>query len=219
MRLNKYIASASGMSRRSADAAIQTGRVRINGRPVSLGQDVKPGDTVRLDGAAIEPVATVTTIMLNKPVGHVVSRKGQGAETIYTLLPAELHHLKPVGRLDKDSSGLLLLTTDGRLHHQLTHPSFQKQKTYEITLNKELLPADQQVVTTTGVPLSDGASKFDLKQQDKDGSAWQITMHEGRNRQIRRTFEALGYTVTSLHRTQFGEYILGDLEIGAYKTL
>src|SRR4051812_18787619 len=107
MRLNKYLASATMLSRRKADEAIDAGRVNVNGRSPEQGMDISPQDEVTLDGQRITPVVKTTTIMLNKPVGYVVSRDGQGSPTIYELLPPEYQHLNPVGRLDKDSSGLL----------------------------------------------------------------------------------------------------------------
>jgi 23S rRNA pseudouridine2605 synthase len=213
MRINKYVAQASGLSRRAADVALEQGRVRIGGQPAQPGQQVPDGAAVTLDGTPLHLRAQTQTIMLNKPVGYVVSRDGQGSKTIYDLLPPELHHLKPVGRLDKDSSGLLLLTDDGQLAHELTHPRHQKTKVYEVTLNKPLTPEHQQQISQQGIQLEDGPSQLQLQPLDKQGKAWQITMSEGRNRQIRRTFKALGYEVQQLNRTHFGTYALPD-ELG-----
>ncbi len=210
MRINRYIAQATGMSRRAADQAIAAGKVTINGQPAQLGSTITDADTVTLDKRAITPAVKTMTVMLNKPVGYVCSRDGQGSRTVYDLLPPELHQLKPVGRLDKDSSGLLLLTNDGQLAHQLTHPGFQKRKIYHVTLDKPL-SADDQSRTKEGIELEDGPSFMQLKGR---GSSWQVTLYEGRNRQIRRSFEALGYTVTKLHRTQFGPYKLKNLTSG-----
>jgi 23S rRNA pseudouridine2605 synthase len=217
MRINKFVALASGLSRRGADAAILGGRVRVNGQP-HAGQDVAEADAVTLDDQPLFAPTQLTTLMLNKPAGFVVSRDGQGARTIYTLLPPELHNLKPIGRLDKDSSGLLLLTNDGQLAQQLTHPSYRKAKTYEVKLDKPLQPLHRQMISDHGVQLDDGPSTFELERL-RDGSdhEWRIRMYEGRNRQIRRTFAALGYTVTQLHRTQFGTYQLGKLRSGSYE--
>jgi len=217
MRLNRYIAQATGLSRRAADAAISAGRVLVDGQPPQLGQPVQPGQQVTLDGQKLSAQTTTQTIMLNKPAGYVCSRDGQGSKTIYDLLPETYHHLKPVGRLDKDSSGLLLLTSDGDLAHKLTHPSFQKAKVYGIRLNHTLSPADFETITKTGVPLEDGLSKLGLDPANNSNTQWRITMHEGRNRQIRRTFETLGYRVKTLHRTHFGPYALGTLASGRYK--
>jgi 23S rRNA pseudouridine2605 synthase len=220
MRLNKYIAQSTGLSRRAADEAIAQNRVTVNGVLPSPGQQVGDTDTVTLDSAAITPAVNTITIMLNKPVGYVVSREGQGSRTVYDLLPADLQSLKPVGRLDKDSSGLLLLTSDGQLAHQLTHPRFMKTKVYEVTLDKPLQPLHRQMITDHGITLDDGVSKLVLERlHDGDDAHWLVTMHEGRNRQIRRTFDSLGYSVTRLHRTRFGEYNLDILKNGEYKNL
>lgn len=219
MRINKYIASATGISRRAADTAISWGRVRVNGELPEAGQDVTDADTVTLDDRPITP-AVKCTIIFNKPAGYVVSRDGQGSETIYDLLPSEFRHLKPVGRLDKASSGLLLMTNDGDLANELTHPRHQKRKIYEITLFKVLEPLHRQMISDHGVTLEDGLSKFELtRAKEGDDKAWTVTMSEGRNRQIRRTFESLGYTVKTLHRTHFGTYSLGDLEAGQYRAI
>jgi 23S rRNA pseudouridine2605 synthase len=213
MRINQYVASASGLSRRSADEAVQAGRVTINGRPAELGATVTPDDKVTFDGRRITP-GTKTTVILNKPAGYVVSRQGQGSKTIYDLLPEKYLNLKPVGRLDKDSSGLLLLTNDGDLAHQLTHPRYAKTKVYEVALDKPLEPLHQQMINDHDIQLEDGPSKLSLQRLDDSRSEWQVTMSEGRNRQIRRTFAALGYTVKKLHRTQFAGYSLGNLSEG-----
>lgn len=220
MRINKFVALATGMSRRAADAVIAEGRVAIDGQPAQPASQVADGQQVTLDGKSLAATTRLQTILLNKPVGYVVSRDGQGSKTIYDLLPPELHNLKPIGRLDKDSSGLLLLTNDGQLAQQLTHPSYQKLKVYEVTLNKSLQPLHRQMISDFGLQLEDGPSKLGLERlQDGDETAWRVTMHEGRNRQIRRTFEALGYTVAALHRTHFGNVSLLDLPSGGYRDI
>jgi 23S rRNA pseudouridine2605 synthase len=215
MRINKFIALATGLSRRAADAAVTEGRVKINERLARTGDQVEPTDVVVLDNRPITPDVKRVTIALNKPEGYICSREGQGSKTIYDLLPKELRHLKPVGRLDKNSSGLLLLTNDGELAHQLTHPSFQKEKVYEVELDKPLSSDDQRHIEA-GIELEDGVSKLQLR---GSGKKWQVTMAEGRNRQIRRTFAALEYGVVKLHRTKFGNYILSNLALGDCKTL
>lgn len=219
MRINKYVALATGLSRRAADRSIAEGRVSLNGQTASLGDDVAPNDKVALDSQIITPSVKAATIMLNKPPGYVVSRDGQGSQTIYDLLPAEYHSLKPVGRLDKDSSGLLLLTDDGDLANQLTHPKYAKTKVYEAGLDKPLEPLHQQMINDHGVQLEDGASKLSLQKLDDKGRRWQVTMSEGRNRQIRRTFSALGYTVNSLRRTNLANYKIGELKSGAFTVI
>ncbi len=220
MRLNKYIAQATGLSRRAADAVIADGRVRVNGQSPTVGVQIGDGDEVTLDSHPITPAVNTITILLNKPVGYVCSRDGQGNKTIYELLPPELQELKSVGRLDKNSSGLLLLTNDGQLAYELTHPKFQKTKVYKIALNQPLQPLHRQMISDNGVLLDDGPSKLQLERiNDTDDSNWKVTMSEGRNRQIRRTFEALDYHVVKLHRTQFGSYALGTLKPGQYSNL
>jgi 23S rRNA pseudouridine2605 synthase len=218
MRINKFVALASGLSRRAADAAIEQGKVLVDGRPASLGQDVTEHQQVTLDGKTVSRATEHHTILLNKPTGYVVSRNGQGSKTIYDLLPPELHSLKPIGRLDKDSSGLLLLTDDGLLANELTHPRFAKTKIYEIVLDKPLEPLHRQMISENGIQLEDGPSKLLLEPLNNQQS-WKVIMHEGRNRQIRRTFAALGYEVTKLHRTQFGGYELGTMRSGAFSRL
>jgi len=220
MRLNKYLALATGISRRAADEAISQNRVQINGETTRQGRDITDQDTVHLDGTLVTPPSTFVTIIMNKPVGYVVSRDGQGSQTIYDILPEQYHTLKPIGRLDKDSSGLLLLTNDGQLAQQLTHPSYQKTKRYEIKLDKPLAPLHRQMISDFGVQLDDGPSKLQVGRLiEGDDRKWEITMHEGRNRQIRRTFAALGYKVTALHRTHFGTYTLGSLAAGDIQEL
>jgi 23S rRNA pseudouridine2605 synthase len=214
MRINKYIALSTGMSRRNADQIITWGRIKVNGQPpLSAGYDVQPNDTVMFDDRVIKPAEKFTTIILNKPADYVVSREGQGSKSIYEILPESLHHLKPVGRLDKASSGLMLLTNDGNLANQLTHPSYKKEKIYEIELYVPLKAVDKKQIER-GVKLDDGISKLRLHGSNKN---WTVTMSEGRNRQIRRTFGELGYTVAKLHRVQFGDYILEGTAPGTHR--
>lgn len=221
MRLNVFIAKETGLSRRASDQAISGGKVMVNGRVASLGQQLSPGDKVRITGHDNDLVysdseKSYTTILLNKPEGYVCSRAGQGNKTIYELLPEQYHSLKPVGRLDKDSSGLILLTDDGQLANKLTHPRYEKTKIYEIAIDKPLAPLHQQMISDHGVMLEDGLSKLSIQKIEESGERLRIVMSEGRNRQIRRTFEALGYNVTKLHRSEFGSYTLGTLETGKY---
>lgn len=222
MRLNKFIAHATGISRREADELIRTGNVVVNGKALDLGCDVNPDDdTVTVNNQLVKLPTEHTTIMLNKPVGYVCSRNAQakGVKTIYELLPDQYKALKTVGRLDKDSTGLILLTDDGDLAHQLTHPSFAKTKEYIVELDHALAPLHQQMISDFGINLDDGPSQLLLERLNDERTKFNITMHEGRNRQIRRTFAALGYQVKSLRRTTFGPYVLGDLASGKWLTI
>ncbi|HMS92981.1 MAG TPA: pseudouridine synthase [Candidatus Saccharibacteria bacterium] len=220
-RLNKFLALQLGISRREADTLIEKGAVTVNGTVATLGARCHETDIITVKG---KPIATSTRyqyIAFHKPIGYVCSRRQQGDNpTIYSLLPHLLHHLKPVGRLDKDSSGIILLTNDGDFTQRMTHPSYHKQKTYFVTIDHDLAPLHQQMISDFGVQLDDGISKILLtRDADDDRQHWRIDMHEGRNRQIRRTFAAMGYTVTALHRTQFGPYSLGDIKPGNYQIL
>lgn len=220
MRINKFVALATGMSRRAADSAIASGEVNIDGRAPQSGEQVADTSIVSYQGKRLELPKQLVTILFNKPIHYVCSRNGQGSKTVYELLPDNLQGLKTVGRLDKESSGLLLLTNDGDLAQQLTHPRYAKVKKYEVRLDKPLAPLHQQMISELGIQLEDGISKLFLERlRDEDARSWLVIMSEGRNRQIRRTFAALGYTTTRLHRTQFGSYRLGDLAPGKYQVI
>jgi 23S rRNA pseudouridine2605 synthase len=212
VRLNRYVAAGSSLSRRAADEAIEAGRVRVNGEPGQLGMLVKQADQVTLDSRILTLPLERQYVMLNKPVGYVTSRARQGSTpTIYQLLPHQYHLLQPVGRLDKDSSGLLLLTDDGDWAQRLSHPSFSKRKVYQLTLDRPITAADAARLEA-GVELDDGLSQVTVL--SRAGADITVALSEGRNRQLRRTFEALGYQVRRLHRTDFGPYQLGDLPMG-----
>jgi 23S rRNA pseudouridine2605 synthase len=216
LRLNKYLATNLGISRREADNLISAGKILVNKKPAEIGARVEDNDEVVVDGRVISSVSLIY-LALNKPAGYVCSRKRQGdTPTMYELLPEKYQSLKSVGRLDKDSSGLILLTNDGDFAFQMTHPKFVKTKIYEARIDRALEPLHQQMIADFGVQLPDGRSQLGLEKLDDDRTFWRITMSEGRNRQIRRTFEALGYKVTALHRTNFGRYGLSGLESGKY---
>jgi 23S rRNA pseudouridine2605 synthase len=217
MRINSYLAQATGLSRRRADDLIKQGRVELNGKTAQLGAVVTEDSQIKLDGRSLR-LKPLTTIMFNKPSGYIVSRKGQGAETIYSLLPNEFANLKPIGRLDKDSSGLLLLSNDGQLSESLTHPGNQKDKVYEVNLDLPLSKDDLEQLKT-GVQLEDGPSKLRITGITRGGRSMSVILSEGRNRQIRRSFAALGYHVESLHRIQVGEYMIGKLRPGQWVKL
>jgi len=220
-RLNKYLALQLGSSRREADLLIERGAVTINGTVATLGARFTPSDNITVHGKPLTSDQAHTYLLFHKPVGYICSRRKQGDnDTIYALIPPKFHNLKPVGRLDKDSSGLLLLTNDGDFAYQMTHPKFYKTKVYHVRLDRELEPLHQQMISDHGVQLEDGPSKLSLERlSDDNRKGWQITMTEGRNRQIRRTFGSLGYTVTKLHRLSFGNYSLGDIKPGDYEII
>ena len=221
-RLNKFLALQLGISRRQADELIEKGRISINGKTAQLGERFKIGDKIKLGEKIISKTREEKKyIIFNKPRGYVCSRKKQGEnETIYAILPKEFSVLKPVGRLDKDSSGILLLTNDGDFAFQMTHPKFRKVKEYLISLDTPLQPIHQQMIADFGINLPDGKSQLGLERLDDSRKNWKVIMSEGRNRQIRRTFSAIGYEVEKLHRTVFGSYILPkDLNFGDFRKI
>ena len=214
IRLNKFLAERLGVSRREADDLIAAGKVTIDKQKAVLGTKIDEKSTIYCNGKIVPFETEYTYLAFNKPVGYVCSRRAQGpAPTLYDLLPAEYRKLKTVGRLDKDSSGLILLTNDGDFTYQMTHPKFKKQKIYEVELDKPLEPLHQQMISDFGIMLDDGPSKFTVI---RDQDHYTVILTEGRNRQIRRTFAALNYKVTKLHRTEFGKYQLGHLKPGKY---
>lgn len=214
LRLNKFLAERIGVSRREADDLIASGKVTVNGEKAILGARIDKNDKVCYNKKIVPFETNFLYIAMNKPVGYVCSRRSQGnTPTLYELLPEKYHNLKTVGRLDKDSSGLILLTNDGDFAFQMTHPKFHKEKVYEVELDHPLAPLHQQMISDYGVMLDDGPSKFTVVRQPTN---YTVILSEGRNRQIRRTFAALGYTVTKLHRTTFGKYQLSGLKPGAY---
>lgn len=209
-----------GLSRREADNLIAMGQVLVDGEKAELGARVSEGNEVICGGRSIPFENEYIYLALNKPVGYVSSKKRQGeTPTLYELLPQEYQHLKTVGRLDKDSSGLILLTNDGDFAYQMTHPKFAKTKVYEVELDRALEPLHQQEIADFGINLPDGKSRLGLNRLSEDRKRWQVIMSEGRNRQIRRTFAAVGYDVIRLHRTQFGKYLLDKLPKGEFEAI
>ncbi len=217
IRLNKFLAESLGVSRREADDLIAAGKILVDEKPAVLGLRIDKNNKVCYNGKIVPFDVGYVYLALNKPAGYVCSRKRQGEfPTIYELLPEKYHALKTVGRLDKDSSGLILLTNDGDFAFRMTHPSFVKTKVYEVKLDRMLEPLHQQMIADFGIDLPDGRSQLGLEKLDDQRKKWRVTMTEGRNRQIRRTFGALGYTVVKLHRTDFGAYHLDGLKSGKF---
>lgn len=213
-RLNKFLAERIGVSRREADDLIAAGQITVNGKLATTGAKVDKNDKVCYNKKIVPFDTEYLYLAMHKPVGYVCSRRAQGqTPTVYSLLPKTYQHLKTVGRLDKDSSGLILFTNNGDFAFQMTHPKFHKEKIYEVELDRPLEPLHQQIISDYGVMLDDGPSKFTLI---RNGNQYLAKLSEGRNRQIRRTFAALGYTVTRLHRTSFGKYQLSGLKPGEY---
>ena len=217
IRLNKFLAESLGISRREADDFIAAGKVEVDGKTGVLGQRVDKNSKVCYNGVGVDYVPKFLYLALNKPVGYVCSRKQQGENpTIYSILPEKYQKLKTVGRLDKNSSGLILLTNDGDFSFQMTHPKFYKEKIYEVELDRALEPLHQQMISDFGIEIGDGVSRLGLVRLNDERTKFEVTMSEGRNRQIRRTFAALGYIVEKLHRKTFGKYQLSGLKPGEF---
>lgn len=215
IRINQYVAKSTGISRRKADELVESKRVRINGSVATIGQQVRENDSVTLDGHEIHE-RNIKTVVFNKPVGFVSSRVGQGGnKTIYDLLPEDFSNLNPVGRLDKDSSGLMILSNDGESVNRLSHPSSGKWKRYYIETNPKLTN-EMLSSLNQGVKLEDGESILKI---DPRGNGYTVLMQEGRNRQIRRTVEKVGAAVTKLHREAIGEIEIGTLREGEFKEM
>lgn len=219
LRINKALVELGyATSRRKADELVIQGLVSSNNQPIkNLATTIDlERDTVSVSGI-IPAASAVATILVNKPVGYVCSHRAQGNDkSVFDLLPTEYQSLKIAGRLDKDSEGLVLLSSDGQLVNQLSHPSYNKQKTYEVWTDRKLAPSDARKLLD-GVQLADGVSKFDKLKAI--GKKIVIVMHEGRNRQIRRSLQACGYKVMRLRRTKLGNYTISNLEPGKWKKL
>lgn len=219
MRLVKFVATAGVASRRASEELIRAGRVTINGEAATdPAREVTEHDHVAVDGEAVRQPAQRVVYALNKPLGVVsTARDPQGRPTVVGLLP-DTGRLYPVGRLDADSSGLILLTNDGELAHRLTHPSFEVPKTYVATLARTPVGEPALRKLRGGVELKDGrTAPARVRRVGRD--RLEITIHEGRNRQVRRMCEAVGHPVRALERVGFGSLKLGDLPRGGYRRL
>ncbi|HMA60472.1 MAG TPA: pseudouridine synthase [Halanaerobiales bacterium] len=222
-RLQKVMAHAGVASRRKSEEIIAEGRVKVNGVVVTeMGTKVDPAqDTIEVDGEEIEK-ETKTYLKLHKPRGYVTTvNDPQGRQTVMDLIHGIDKRIYPVGRLDLDSSGLLLLTNDGDLTHKITHPSHELDKEYMVVVNGEL---SQEEINRfkNGIQLEEGKTspaEIEKVNQDPKNTTYQVIIHEGMNRQIRRMFDRLGYEVVSLIRVRIGNISLGSLKPGEHRKL
>jgi 23S rRNA pseudouridine2605 synthase len=223
-RLQKIIAAAGIASRRTAEQYIQQGRVSVNGKVVTrLGAKADPGkDEIRIDGRLIPTRVEKLYFALHKPAGYVTSLKDpEGRPVVTDLLRSVRERVYPVGRLDYDSEGLLILTNDGDFAHRLQHPRHEVPKTYLVKVRGSLSAKEVRLLQE-GVELEDGVFVPDNVRPEKTNpkSSWfQIVVSEGRNRVIRRAFDALGHPVQRLIRIAVGNLMLGDLADGEYRVL
>ena len=222
-RLNKYIASSGFCSRRKADELIASGSVYVNGAKISeLGALIFPGrDKVVISGKLIKPEKHIY-IKFYKPAGYITTMSDEkGRKTIYSLLPDELHALKPAGRLDKDSSGLLILSNDGDFINELMHPSLKTPKTYRVSAQGKLNNNDL-IQMEKGIVLDEGKTAFALAQiieYENKNTVLEMVLCQGLNRQIRKMLDKLGHPVISLKRLSIGPVNLDGLKRGQFKYL
>ena len=222
MRINKYLAESGVASRRASDTLIEERRVLINGKTATLGSEVEDGDTVTVDGSIVRPVKKYSYYMLNKPKGYVTTVKDdKGRKTVMDLLPKKGDRLYPVGRLDYDTEGLLIITNDGDLAQRLTHPVNEVPKTYvakiEGVLTENMLARLRGGVEVDGVRTKKSAVR--IVDETKTETKVSVTITEGRNRQVRKMFEAVGKEVIFLKRVKIGDLALRGLNRGEYRPL
>ena len=216
VRLNAYLARTGVASRRGADELIKAGRVTVNGEPGQLNTFVQAQDRVELDGEAVS-AQKLTYVLLHKPAGTVTTASDpQGRPTVVELVDVP-ERVVPVGRLDADTTGALLLTNDGPLAHRLAHPRYGVEKVYEVDV--EGRPGDAALqALAKGVELEDGLTAPATARRLAP-SRLELTLHEGRNRQVKRMLEAVGHPVLRLHRSRYAGLTLEGLEPGAWREL
>jgi 23S rRNA pseudouridine2605 synthase len=222
LRLNVFLARAGVASRRKADGLIESGRVRLNGAVVAeLGVSVDPlRDQVEVDGKPIGRPERLRHLVFHKPIGTITTAHDpEGRPTVLEALPKNLGRLYPVGRLDIDSSGLLFVMNDGRLAFRLMHPRYQVPKTYRVLTDADV-PWELLQKLAVGVDLEDGpTAPAKLVRVHGRRHTVDITIHEGRNRQVRRMFDAIGHRIQRLERVKFGSISLGSLAPGSWREM
>lgn len=223
MRLNKYIASAGICSRRKADELIENGNVKINGAVVkTMGEQVNSGDVVEVNGKPVDTDVSRVYVVVNKPLGYITSMQDEKDRSTVAELVADIpQRLFPVGRLDYNTTGLLIMTNDGELTHTLTHPRHEVYKTYLAKVAGVISDA-RLVKLRKGVDIGGfvtSPAKVKLVKQMPRHAVVEISIKEGKNRQIRKMFAAVGNKVQSLHRVAIGDIRLGRLKEGHYRKL
>ena len=221
MMLNKYIAHSGECSRRDAAEMVKQGKVRVNGELIlQPAHRVLPGDTVTLGGKKLTPQRGFVYILLNKPKDFITTTEDpQERKTVMELVQnAGVNRLFPIGRLDRKTTGLLLLTNDGNLAHRLSHPSFNIKKVYQVTLNKNLTTIDYHSITK-GVMLEDGMANVDSIAYLENRNEIGLEIHSGKNRIVRRIFESMGYTVDKLDRVMYAGLTKKNLPRGKWRFL
>ena len=218
MRIQKFLSAAGVCSRRRGEAFIKAGRVSLNGQiVVELGTKIDPGnDQLSVDGKPIKYEPSMLYIALNKPVDYVTSCRHPGEKIVLDLVDIA-QRVYPIGRLDKDTTGLLLLTNDGRLHHKLSHPSFNHEKEYDVTVAKPITDGALQKLAA-GLPMMESKTR-PAKVQRIASRRFRIILKEGKNRQVRRMVRKVGNQVTRLKRIRVAGIKLGQLPTGKWRHL
>ena len=218
IRIQKFLSAAGICSRRRGEAFIKAGRVSLNGKiVVELGTKIDPGnDQLRVDGKPIKYEPSMLYIALNKPVDYVTSCRHPGEKIVLDLVDIA-QRVYPIGRLDKDTTGLLLLTNDGRLHHKLSHPSFNHEKEYDVTVAKPITDGALQKLAA-GLPMMESKTR-PAKVQRMASRRFRIILKEGKNRQVRRMVRKVGNQVTRLKRIRVAGIKLGQLPPGKWRHL
>jgi 23S rRNA pseudouridine2605 synthase len=220
MRLAKHLAHAGVASRRAAEAMIAAGRVTIDGATVTdPARDVTGSEAIAVDGEALGGAARHVVYAVNKPAGVVsTAHDTHGRPTVVELVPEAATRLYPIGRLDADTTGLILLTNDGELANQLTHPRYEVPKTYRAKVAAAPVSERALRMLREGVELDDGRT-LPARVRAVRPDVLELTIREGRKRQVRRMCEAVGHRVVALRRVQFGPLVLGDLGVGSHRKL
>ncbi|EKD99830.1 MAG: ribosomal large subunit pseudouridine synthase B [uncultured bacterium] len=223
LRLQKYIRDQTGVSRRKAEELISAGLVTVGGKQADLGMSVDDvSDVVELNGEKLGGKKKLVYIMMNKPSGFICSRSDpHNPKTVYDLLPKEYSNLFPIGRLDIDTEGLLMLTNDGDFSYKLTHPKFEVEKEYYVLINGKLGLAEQREIEK-GIKTPDlttSPARIKILRSTPRETSLSMIIHEGQNREIKRIFAHFGYKVAYLKRIRVANYELGDLPTGQYVKL
>lgn len=223
VRLQKYLAEAGVASRRKCEELIAQGKIEVNGQIVTVpGTKINGSEIIKVDGREIRQEQRKVYVLLNKPAGYISTAKDQfSRKTVLDLVSTVKERIYPVGRLDYDTSGLIMLTNDGELANQLTHPKHEMQKVYRVMI-EGTMSEEEMATIKTGVTIEDyktAPANVKIIDTSKKDSIIELSIHEGKNRQIRKMFDALGHTVLRLKRIAIGPLTIEGLEEGKWRYL
>ncbi len=225
IRLQKFLAEAGIASRRKAEELIEQGKVKVNGQTVTaLGTKIKPDiDVVEYNGKKVSAEEEKVYILLNKPIGYVTTAKDQFSRDAVLDLVKVKQRVVPVGRLDMYTSGALILTNDGDFVYKVTHPKHEVEKTYNVTIRGNVSNEDLEKLRSGLVideyKTSEAKARILKREEEKNITRVEVIIHEGRNRQVRKMFEAIGKNVIALHRSKIGKIAVNDMKLGTWRFL